>query len=259
MSLSWVRLQQEGHATEYSHPWTLNPAATEDGGIRIATMIPAEVIYRVFRLKVGQQSGTGFAIEEDGKEYLVTARHLAEPLCGDCQIELFENGAWSPLEISTVGHGAGDLDISVLAPSKRLTPVRSLPLQASSKDLTYGQDAYFLGFPYGISDMVLGETGCPLPLVKRATVSSLFGKPFLLDGHNNIGFSGGPVVFCTANPRQWRIAAVVSGYRGQAEYIVDEQGEKTQFRYTSNTGIIYAYDVNGAVALISSNPIGLEL
>ena len=175
MSLSWVRLQQEGHATEYSHPWTLNPAATEDGGIRIATMIPAEVIYRVFRLKVGQQSGTGFAIEEDGKEYLVTARHLAEPLCGDCQIELFENGAWSPLEISTVGHGAGDLDISVLAPSKRLTPVHSLPLQASSKDLTYGQDAYFLGFPYGISDMVLGETGCPLPLVKRATVSSLFG------------------------------------------------------------------------------------
>ena len=88
---------------------------------------------------------------------------------------------------------------------------------------------------------------------------TLFGKPFLLDGHNNIGFSGGPVVFCTANPRQWLIAAVVSGYRGQAEYIVDEQGEKTQFRYTSNTGIIYAYDVNGAVALISSNPIGLEL
>ena len=61
-------------------------------------MIPAEVIYRVFRLKVGQRSGTGFTIEEDGKEYLVTARHLAEPLCGDCQIELFKNGAWSPLK-----------------------------------------------------------------------------------------------------------------------------------------------------------------
>ena len=107
-------------------------------------MIPAEVIYRVFRLKVGQQSGTGFAIEEDGKEYLVTARHLAKPLCGDCQIRLFKNGAWSPLEISTVGHGAGDTDISVLAPSKRLTPVRPLPLQVSSEGLVYGQDAYFL-------------------------------------------------------------------------------------------------------------------
>ena len=44
----------------------------------MATMIPAEIIYGVFRLKVGQQPGTGFAIEEDGKEYLVTARHLAE-------------------------------------------------------------------------------------------------------------------------------------------------------------------------------------
>ena len=221
-------------------------------------MIPAEVIYRVFRLKVGQRSGTGFTIEKDGKEYLVTARHLAEPLCGDCQIELFKNGAWSPLEISTVGHGAGDTDISVLAPSKRLTPARPLPLQASSEGLVYGQDAYFLGFPYGISDLVLGETGCPLPLVKRATVS-LFGKPFLLDGHNNIGFSGGPVVFRTANQRRFQVAAVVSAYRGQAEHIVDEKGEKTQFRYISNTGIIYAYDVNEAVALIRSNPIGIDL
>ena len=222
-------------------------------------MIPAEVIYRVFRLKVGQKSGTGFAIEEDGKEYLVTARHLAAPLDAGCQLELFKNGAWSPLEISTVGHGAGDKDISVLAPSKRLTPVRPLPLQASSEGLVYGQDAYFLGFPYGISDLVLGETGCPLPLVKRATVSSLFGKPFLLDGHNNIGFSGGPVVFRPANQRRFQVAAVVSGYRGQSEHIVDENGEKTQFRYISNTGLIYAYDVNEAIALIRSNPIGIGL
>ncbi len=222
-------------------------------------MIPAQVIYRVFRLKVGEKAGTGFAIEEDGKEYLVTARHFARPLRGDCQIELFKDGAWSPLNISTVGHAAGDTDISVLAPSRCLTPARPLPLQASSKGLVYGQDAYFLGFPYGISDLILGETGCPLPLVKRATVSSLFGKPYLLDGHNNIGFSGGPVVFQPAEKGKFQIAAVVSGYRGQPEHIVDAKGDETQFRYVSNTGIIHAYDVNEAIALIRSNPIGIDL
>ena len=50
------------------------------------------------------------------------------------------------------------------------------------------------------------------------------------------------------------------GFRAPAlEYVVDEKWENTQFRYTSNTGIIQAYDVNGAVARIRSNPIGLEL
>ena len=48
----------------------------------IPDLITANVIYRVFRLKVRQYAGTGFAIEEGGREYLVTARHLAEPLRG---------------------------------------------------------------------------------------------------------------------------------------------------------------------------------
>ena len=39
-------------------------------------------------------------------------------------------------------------------------------------------------------------SGAKWKFVKRLTVSTLFGKPYLLDGHNNPGFSGGPVVFC---------------------------------------------------------------
>ena len=254
--------------SERSASWTWltrRDAIQESGGLRldqlrgVSILITANVIYRVFRLKVGQHSGTGFAVEEDEREYLVTARHLAEPLVGNCHIELFKEGAWSPLEISTVGHGEGDIDISVLALSERLTPERPLPLQANSTGLVYGQDVYFLGFPYGISDLILGDTGCPVPLVKRATVSSLFGKPYLLDGHNNIGFSGGPVVFRPAGQGVFQVAAVVSGYRGQAEPVVDEGGQETQFRYTSNTGIIHAYDVNEAISLIRANPKGLSL
>ena len=65
--------------------------------------------------------------------------------------------------------------MSVLAPTEHLTPARSLPLPASSEGLTYGQEAYFLGFPYGIGDNFLRETCHPLPFVKRLTVSTLFG------------------------------------------------------------------------------------
>ena len=222
-------------------------------------MITANVIYRVFRLRVGSRTGTAFAIEEGGKEYLVTARHIAQTLQGDCQIDIFKDRGWFPLQVTTVGHAPDDVDISVLAPSERLTPTRPLPLPVSSKGLTYGQDAYFLGFPYGISDMFLEETGHPLPLVKRATVSTLFGKPYLLDGHNNPGFSGGPVVFCPPDRKEFQVAAVVRGYRSARAYIRDQQDRDTEFHLRENTGIIVAYDINEAVAIIGANPIGLPI
>ena len=220
-------------------------------------MITANVIYRVFRLKVGLETGTAFTIEEGGKEYLVTARHIAHSLQGKCQIELFKDRGWSPLQVTTVGHAPGDVDISVLAPSERLTPTRPLPLPASSDGLTYGQEAYFLGFPYGISDNFLTEIGHPLPFVKRATVSTIFGKPYLLDGHNNPGFSGGPVVFCPPARKEFQIAAVVSGYRWASAPVRDQENRDTEFYLRENTGIIVAYDVSEAVALIRANPIGL--
>ena len=105
---------------------------------RYETVITANVIYRVFRLKVGLETGTAFTIEEEGREYLVTARHLAHSLQGTSEVEIFKDGGWSPLEVTKVGHAPGEVDISVLAPAEGLTPSRPLPLPASSKGLVYG-------------------------------------------------------------------------------------------------------------------------
>ena len=217
-------------------------------------MITANVIYRVFRLKVGPETGTGFTVEEEGGEYLVTARHLAHSLQATSEIEVFKDGGWSPLEVTTVGHAPGEVDISVLAPSERLTPTRPLPLPASSAGLTYGQEAFFLGFPYGIGDKFLRETGHPVPFVKRVTVSTLFGKPYLLDGYNNPGFSGGPVVFRPPGRKEFQVAAVVSGYRWASAPVRDQENRDTDFHLRENTGIVVAYGVDEAVALIRANP-----
>ena len=45
-------------------------------------MITANVIHRVFRIAIGSQVGSGFTIDVEGKEYLVTARHIADELEG---------------------------------------------------------------------------------------------------------------------------------------------------------------------------------
>ena len=204
-------------------------------------MITANVIYRVFRLKVGLETGTAFTIEEEGREYLVTARHIAHSLRGECQVEVFKDGGWSPLVVTAVGHAPREVDISVLAPAERLTPTRPLTLSASSKGLTYGQEAYFLGFPYGIGDKFLRETGHPVPFVKRVTVSTLFGKPYLLDGHNKPGFSGGPVVFCPPGRKEFQVAAVVSAYRSARASVLGQEDRDTEFHVWENTGIVVAY------------------
>ena len=146
----------------------------------------------------------------------------------------------------------------MLAPAERLTPTRSLPLPAISEGLTYGQEACFLGFPYGIGDNFLRETGHPVPFVKRVTVSTLFGKPYLLDGYNNPGFSGGPVVFCPPGRKEFQVAAVVSGYRWASAPVRDHEDRDAEFHLRENTGIVVAYDVREAVELIRANPIGFD-
>ena len=126
-------------------------------------------------------------------------------------------------------------------PCSSLTP---LPLSSRRPSVSFG------GFG-------LKETGHPVPFVKRVTVSTLFGKPYFLDGHNNPGFSGGPVVFCPPARKEFQVAAVVSGYRSARAPIRDDEDRDTEFHLRENTGIVVAYDVNEAVALIRANPIGL--
>ena len=108
-------------------------------------MITANVIYRVFRLKVGLETGTAFTIEEGGRDYLVTARHIAHSLQGECQVEVFRDGGWAPLQVATVGHAPGDVDISVLAPSERLTPTRPLPPSCQFRGPDVRAGGLFLG------------------------------------------------------------------------------------------------------------------
>jgi S1-C subfamily serine protease len=217
-------------------------------------MITANVISRVFRIKVDGAEGTAFAIEVDNREYLVTAKHVAESVTAEQEIELFAHGGWTDLRVEPVGHAPADVDISVLAARVRLTGA-NLSLPATSAGIVYGQEVYFLGFPYGYPGLSFDGTGYPLPFVKRATVSMFHGAVFLLDGHNNPGFSGGPVVFRKPGEQQMHVAAVVSGYRYVDEPVYSGPNP-TPLTYQYNTGIIVAHGIDAAFELIAAKPVG---
>lgn len=221
-------------------------------------MITSNVIHRVFRIRIDQAEGTAFTIEHDRREYLVTARHIAEPIKADRDIEVFANGAWAPLRVDLVGHSVGEPDVSVLAASRQLTPP-GLPLLATSKGLIYGQAVYFLGFPYGyLGRHVFGPNGYPLPFVKQALISLFDGTMYVLDGHNNPGFSGGPVVWKPSGNEEFKVAAVISGYRYVDEPVYVGAGA-TPFTYRYNTGLIVSHGVEATLDLISARPIGYPI
>jgi len=152
-----------------------------------------------------------------------------------------------------------------LALSFQLSGTLSLP--ATHKGIVMGQDLYFLGYPYAFEDLYthVGDRkmSAPLPFIKRAILSSwtlghLGIERMFLDGHNNPGFSGGPVVFTQYLKHDFSVAAVVSGFVPVNQQVRDESGT-TSLYYQYNTGIVIAYSIEYAMELIKANPVGFDL
>ena len=223
-------------------------------------MIPADIIYRVLHIKYGQSIGTGFTVEVQGRQYLVTAKHIVAAATGAFTLEFLHERAWKSLSVELVGHSQNS-DISVLASSQEL-PGREYKTDLTSASMIYGQDVFFLGYPLGLyGDHPPVLQGYPVPYVKKATLS-MFGSiaepTIILDGINNAGFSGGPVAFQMMGTNEWKIAGAISGYL-QLQQPVFDGSHPTAFHHQENTGLIQVAPISHAVELINSNPIGLEL
>ena len=223
-------------------------------------MVTNNALQRTFRMQYLASTATCFTIDVEGKQYIVTARHALPNINKSVTVQLQHEGIWKDINCKVVGIAPNEIDIVVLAPPHQISP--SLPLPPTTKDMYLSQDVYFLGFPYGLHAEVGGiNADFPLPLVKKACVSMLAlfpgkTKQLLLDGHNNPGFSGGPVVFSPhGNHNEVRVAAVISGYRFEWDKVFIGEKE-TSLAVKYNTGIVVAYAIDYALELIQVNPIG---
>jgi hypothetical protein len=257
----------------------------------LLAQVPSNVLLRVRMIKAGNEVGTGFTVEVDERQYLITAKHVAKTLKAKDTIQLFQEGKWSaPLNIQ-VFRCDDPIDIAVLVPPEQISV--TFDLAPRMQDLFVGQDAYFVGFPYGlVFNRFEGKDPgglYPLPFIKKATISALADengvRMLFLDGHNNPGFSGAPIVYRDLHqPNQvvFRVAGVVSAYRAeQSPVLTPEQinpneasaddeargrirrknGLVFRLRETdqaveANTGIVVGFNIVHAVDLIHKNPIG---
>ena len=218
------------------------------------------ILQRTFCIRCDQSQGTCFTIEVEGRQYLVTARHVVTSIVGPGTVQILHDNSWKSLQVDLVGHGSGTVDVAVLAPSMQLSAPYSLLVEGASVKI--GQDVRFLGFPYGMgSEMGDLNRDFPIPLVKQGIMSGVEsgeGNNFWLDGHNNPGFSGGPVVCQNDQGNKLAVIGIISGYRNELKSIYHGES-KTPFQYYDNTGIVVAVPIRHALDLIRQNPIGFSI
>jgi S1-C subfamily serine protease len=225
-----------------------------------AAMVSSNILRRVFTIRVGSGQATGFTIEVDDRQYLITARHVVSYSTSPTTIEIFHDKKWVKVQVRSVFVEPSTVDIAVVALSEQLSDL--LPIQPIGTKGSYlSQDVFFVGFPYGLSiDGHALNSGFPLPLVKHGIIAAIAngrGEPFLVDGINNPGFSGGPVVQ-SENPKNPAIIGVVSGYRAVHESVYKEK-TKTDLTVQANTGLLVAYDLEYAIEAIKKNPVGYRV
>ena len=203
-----------------------------------------------------------FAVDVDNRQYFVTARHIGE-LIGNSGIQVMRENQWVSYPATVVGHGPGNVDVSVITLPDCLIPDGSrFPLPMGMKGVIVGREMMFLGFP-GVYDPSMGFSlhhGFPVPLVKYARLSGLntAGHPMWLDGHNNKGFSGSPLCFTLNKPTEVVVAGVVSAYTYSIEPVVSSSGQASGLYLHENIGLMLAWDIQHCLDIINSNPIGLK-
>jgi S1-C subfamily serine protease len=225
------------------------------------------VLSRVYRISFKGESGTAFVLDYEDRQYFVTARHIMETV-GDgstASVDLQSiNEAMKSRSVTVLLGKDKCVDVAILVPKEnKVISVEPIPYPYS---FAFGQEAYFLGFPYGLFT-VAGQGA--VALIKHAYISARVSctavykdgdkdqEFILLDGFNNPGFSGGPVVAPDmfspfTNIRMQKVIGVIAGYRAENTPLNVDGKALANASIATNTGIIFATPIEKAVELIKT-------
>lgn len=276
------------------------------GALGQSAQVTINALLRTFMIETNVGRATTFSIDVDNREYWITAKHVFTGVrTGPAGV--FTTKRVQANILSQVGEGddghdqhwmtetftvidpGKDIDILVLVPDRILLPSysRDFTLKAGSEGLPLGGDCEFLGFPYGGGwKSEWADAKQPdkpswrwLPYIKHCTPSAQLREKglsiWVLDGINNEGFSGGPVLFATG-PNQ-KVFAVISGFHTEPLEVLpdprpgerrtssippppelpgNKNNEPAKEIVNVNSGFILAFDIGPAIKAIQENPVG---
>ena len=177
------------------------------------------------------QYSTAFAIDHNGKQYLITAKHLIDPT-NQKTIRFFFNRKWTDFPATLLGIGSGEIDIAVFRMEENFCN-GTFPLPAQTDGMVIGQDVYFVGRIATISrtstpasweegrvafdpDGNNVPTGAHPPLSSDERVS----KDLASTASQHRGLLWGHIVFKPPGKADFQIAGVVSKFKIGFEKII---------------------------------------
>ena len=223
--------------------------------------ITMNVIERIIFIKYNDRYGTGFTVEVNNKQYIITAKHVVEGIKQNDSIFFFQNNQWKKINVKNIQFKNPKIDAIALVPSIQLTPVTNIKF--SMDNMVLGQDVYLLGFPFGLTtDVGSLNNNFPIAFIKKGICSSIDTKNpeikvIWIDGYSNPGFSGGPIVFKDIFTENFKIAGVLIGHINERIDIMDEK-DKTGLYVEINCGFIYSIGIGSIIKLIKENQENLK-
>lgn len=252
-----------------------------------------DIIMRTMMIRYQGESATVFTVDIDNREYWITAKHLftkaktgpsgvfteksvtVEILPEQQQQQETPTG-WITIQFNVLDPGK-DIDIIILAAPHQ--PFLNQPgsqrlFNSNPSGPMFGGECEFLGFPYGTSWQTKWEQNPEMhrwAFIKHCTISGRITEPqmiWVLDGINNDGFSGGPVIFSAGFNTPPYVFAVIAGYRPEPLEVVPvvdgkrpAQPEASTVQHpkeqvNANSGFIFAYDFKYVMDAVKQNPFG---
>jgi len=215
-----------------------------------------KILNRVLAISTDTKfTGSCLAIPEHGVFYFITAGHVIGSMMHGVagQLHVYKDNQWLDVEVTPYFvRRPRNIDLAIIrttipsgdeVPCVDLTPGHPM----------VGQDLFFVGFPYfGNVISYNAQTinhGFPFPLVKKATLAALQDPIIFLDGHNNPGFSGGPIIYWDHQLKMQKVLGIVTGYINHSGKVGNSEIAGELF-YQENSGIAIGYDLKYACDLI---------
>lgn len=219
--------------------------------------VPSEILQRTFFIKAGTEGGTAFAVDYKGRMYLVTARHVVAGLpTENATIQVWKQGEWQDYHtVKTIFPSSTNADIAVFETNETVSNPFAIAAVDDTSGPSMGQHIWFLGYPFGISSRF--SNGNIAPFIKSGTMSAVDATDpdsvvVYIDGFNNPGFSGGPVLYWDFSQHKYKILAVVSGYKEDSAKIL-VNGQQVDTQLLVNTGILLSYSITHAMKAIEES------
>jgi hypothetical protein len=208
-------------------------------------MIITNILDRVFRILHNNKTASSYTIEKGDQQYLVTASHVFKDTDNVNELKIYHDKGWKKIPVKVAFNSLGLGDTIVFKLEKDISPRHKI--EYGMGNVILYSKAYFLGFPFGmaISDSKVLFNKFPRPFVKSGIISNTDSSKhglvtIYLDGHNNEGFSGGPVIWVYPNdPNRLKIIGTVSGYLREATTNTDTLDKIENQR--ANAGIVECF------------------